>query len=262
MNIKKKILIHSLEQGYMVTDYTTGRKYAKETAEGVIDVIREALGIPTFSVEKLDQKQPEAITILESKTEILYPIQPIAPPVPESKTTLLQRIKELSQMKSPDGILIQSFKYDQAQAQRKEIEGYSNISVVELLDGRAMIQYKEAHYYTTKEKVMQIPYPTPRKYFKKMGYGFSSVAQTCLRAYRQYLANLLSADKSLTKNENEQEESKGSEDGTCDDVTFESCANNSPEKCKFCVNESRYEDKNKLAAKKPAPPLMKATIEP
>jgi hypothetical protein len=55
---------------------------------------------------------------------------------------------------------------------------------------------------------------------------------------------------------------KGQEDGTCDDVAFESCANNKPENCKHCVNESRYENKNKLDAKKPAPPLMRASVPP
>jgi hypothetical protein len=58
------------------------------------------------------------------------------------------------------------------------------------------------------------------------------------------------------------EEPKGQEDGSCDDVAFETCANNKPENCKFCIDQSRYENKNKLAAKKPAPPSMKTSILP
>lgn len=55
-------------------------------------------------------------------------------------------------------------------------------------------------------------------------------------------------------------EEKGSVDGTCDDIMFDSCANNSPENCKFCVNQGRFEDKKKLAAKKPAPRQMKVDM--
>ncbi len=58
------------------------------------------------------------------------------------------------------------------------------------------------------------------------------------------------------------EEPTGQEDGSCDDVAFESCANNTPEQCKYCIDQSRYENNNKLAAKKPAPPLMKASVSP
>jgi len=58
------------------------------------------------------------------------------------------------------------------------------------------------------------------------------------------------------------EEPKGQMDGCCDDVDFETCANNHPNNCKFCIDQSRYENKNKIAAKKPAPPLMKASVPP
>jgi hypothetical protein len=64
------------------------------------------------------------------------------------------------------------------------------------------------------------------------------------------------------------EEPKGQEDGCCDEVYFESCINGFTAKdediaknnCKFCIDQSRYENKNKIAAKKPSPPLMKAHI--
>ncbi len=46
------------------------------------------------------------------------------------------------------------------------------------------------------------------------------------------------------------EEPIGQEDGSCDDVSFESCANNAPEQCKYCINQSRYQNKNKVAAQK------------
>jgi len=263
------ILIHSLEHGYVITDHDSGKKYAKETAEGVIEVIKEALEISVNPAMTGDVKleRPETEINSQSKIETNWSTDSSLPtPEPKPEPTACQKIKELAQIKEPDGLLISRFKYDPWQAQKKEIEGYSNISVMELPDGRAMIQYKGTHYYTTKEKVMQIPYPTPYSYFKRPGLGVSATAQTCLRAYRKLLANnLLSADKSLTKTDDvrdQVEEHLGDEQGTCNDIIFESCANNSPENCKFCVNQSRFEDKNKLAAKKPAPPLMHATIEP
>ena len=43
----------------------------------------------------------------------------------------------------------------------------------------------------------------------------------------------------------EQKEDTNDSQGSCDDVAFESCANNKPENCKFCVDQSRYEDKKK-----------------
>lgn len=237
------ILIHSLEQGYVVTDYITGRKYAKETAEGVIEVLREMLGM---SADKSSTKQEKEVFVHDTSREGHFEKISVFPePAPKTIPT--------AQMKDPDDLLIPHFKYDPAQVQIKEIEGYTNISVMELPDGRAIIQYRGTHYYTTKEKMMQIPYPVTRNYFKKKGLSLSSVARTCLAAYRQHLHLASMKDKDVPK---------GDEQGTCDDVTFESCANNSPESCKFCMNESRFEDKNKLAAKKPAPPLMHATIEP
>ena len=285
------ILIHSLEHGYVITDHDSGKKYAKETAGGVIEVIKEALGISMNPAMTSDVKLERPETEINSQSKIerlgrarlqMYGLQmnrspdsPLPTPEPKPEPTACQKIKELAQMKdnllsdnkslTKNGLLIPRFKYDPWQAQKKEIEGYSNISVMELPDGRAMIQYKGTHYYTTKEKVMQIPYPTPYSYFKRPGLGVSATAQTCLRAYRKLLANnLLSADKSLTKTDDVRDQATeclGDEQGTCNDIIFDSCANNSPENCKFCVNQSRFEDKNKLRSRNQRP-LMHATIEP
>ena len=107
---------------------------------------------------------------------------------------------------------------------------------------------------------MKMPYPVPRKYFK--GMGLSRLLQTCLRAYRHHLGSYPEDVTHLSSTPTKKEGPLGDEQGTCDDVTFGSCANNSAENCKYCVNESRFEDKNKLAAKKPAPPLMRASVPP
>uniref|UniRef100_A0A6M3LB30 Uncharacterized protein n=1 Tax=viral metagenome TaxID=1070528 RepID=A0A6M3LB30_9ZZZZ len=69
-------------------------------------------------------------------------------------------------------------------------------------------------------------------------------------------------EPALLKKENkaEEPEPKGQEDGCCDDVTFEECANNNPENCKFCIDQSRFEDKKKITKQKPGKPLLKASM--
>lgn len=59
---------------------------------------------------------------------------------------------------------------------------------------------------------------------------------------------------------NESDKPKGQEEGSCDDITFDLCANNAPDNCKHCVNQSRYENKKKIAAQKPGAPLLKASM--
>jgi len=139
----------------------------------------------------------------------------------------------------PSDLKIAKFDYDLLAKTRK----YKTLEVLELPDGRVVLKYGAVRYYSTKEKVMQIPFPFPRGSFSKEG-GWSSNVEQAFKMYRRYLA--------------ERKEPEGQPDGTCDDVSFETCANNDPEACKFCMNESRYEDKRKLAAKKPRAPLLKA----
>jgi hypothetical protein len=94
-----------------------------------------------------------------------------------------------------EDIFIDKFEYDPTQ--KKEINGYSNYSVVELPDGRAMIYSNRngSHYYTTKEMVLKMPYPVPVSYF--IGTGLSTVAISCIRAYRHYLEHSNGGDGSI-----------------------------------------------------------------
>lgn len=270
----KIIQIEQCDEGYIITDEPTKKRYAI-TKDGLVRKIKELFGITDKTVHKAQttgnkEQEGKVDAITAPINEIGDSLSKDDPariptaqePKVEPTITARQKIIELAQMKKPDGILIPRFEYDPAQAQRTELEGYSNISVVELPDGRVMIQYKGTHYYTTKEKVMQLPYPAPYSYFKKKGMGLSAVAMTCLRAYRQYLHLAAIVKENQETKAGDADAPKGDENGTCDDITFDSCANNSPENCKYCVNESRYEDKNKLAAKKPAPPVMRASVPP
>lgn len=251
MNTKKSIKIDQLTEGYNVTNLETNDVFAI-SQKMLITKIKSLFGITDI---KSNTKISQVKTIPVTPVSIPAPISESALPL-EPKPSAQQKLKKLAQIKDPNGLLIPKFKYDPAQ--EKKIDQYTNMFVVELPDGRAMIRYNEAHYYTTQEKVMQIPYLANKKYFHDK--GISTTTQICLRAYRQHL-HFASITKDQDKPESKPEQ-VGSEDGTCDDVMFESCANNSPEKCKFCVDESRYENKNKLAAQKPSPPLLKATILP
>ncbi len=113
----------------------------------------------------------------------------------ESLSSLPSRLQKLKELVTPsitkDDVLIDPFECDSAQ--RKEIKGYDNCSVVELLDGRAMVQYNRSYYYTEKQKVMKIRYPIPKGYFD--GVGLSSNAEISIRAYRHYLATQTQTDQ-------------------------------------------------------------------
>ena len=140
----------------------------------------------------------------------------------------------------PSDLKIAKFDYDNNRMQR-----YKTLKFLELPDGRVILQYANSRYYTEREKVMQIPYPFPKGYFDKTN-GWSSNVEQAFKMYRRYLA--------------ERKEPEGQPDGTCDDVSFDTCANNDPKICKFCVDGSRYEDKQKIAARKPGRPLLKASM--
>lgn len=159
-----KLTIEKLKTGYMITE-DNGEQHAVWYPEQLIKKMKELFGI---------EKRYADVR----KAAIVDTAQ-------EQPSTPLQKIKELAQVKDAHGLLIPKFEYDESQ--KKDIEGYTNLSVVEMPDGRAVLMYGEAHYYTTKEKILTIPHPVPFGYFK--GKGVSSVAVTCLRAYRSYLAN-------------------------------------------------------------------------
>jgi len=140
----------------------------------------------------------------------------------------------------PSDLKLPAFDYDLL----AEEQEYKTLKFLELPDGRIVLKYGAARYYTSKDLVMQIQFPFPGGLFSKEN-GWSSNVEQAFKMYRRYLA--------------ERKELEGEPDGTCDDVSFETCANNDPKTCKFCVDGSRYEDKQKIAARKPGAPLLKAS---
>jgi len=99
----------------------------------------------------------------------------------------LSRLQKLKGLAVPsitkEDVLIDPFECDSDQG--KKIEGYENCLVVELPDGRAMVQCNGAHYYTEKQKIMKLRYPVPKGYFD--GVGLFPNAEISIRAYRHYL---------------------------------------------------------------------------
>jgi len=157
---------------------------------------------------------------------------------------------------------------------------YKSLSFWELPDGRVVLKYGGAQYYSTKDLVMQIPFPFPRGQFSKEN-GWSSTVEQAFKMYRRYLAETPDGNDGRCKAQKKSraeinpvpqssdssasgvshpDDPQGQPDGTCDDVSFDTCANNDPKICKFCVNESRYDDKRKIAARKPGAPLLKANM--
>ena len=234
-----EIRIEKLYRGFLIVEQSDEpvrtKKYGAESGEETMKIIKSILGIIEKSVEPVQEQLQNTLGLYAPVPNILK-----------------------------QDILFPRFKYDHSL--RKSIPDYKNTWYVELQDGRVVLGYGESSYYTTKESVMKIPFPVPYGYFKES--EISTTAITCLRAYRQTFAKSLIKTafcEKAGKNEDEidlrdEEKPEGNESGSCDDITFDSCANNSPEICKFCVNESRFEDKNKIAASKPKRPLLKATI--
>jgi len=181
-----EIRIEKLYRGFLIVEQSDEpiqiKKYGTENAEIAIKTIKSILGIPEPSPSWLDLNQ-----------EICMPDEP--DPTPSPGETPGQEVPNILKQ----DILIPRFKYDNSL--KKSIPDYKNTWYAELPDGRVVLGYGGSSYYTTKEYVMKIPYPVPYGYFKRS--GVSTVALTCLRAYRNLLSNPLSDDKSLTKNEDD-----------------------------------------------------------
>ncbi len=91
---------------------------------------------------------------------------------------------EIQKLPTKEDIIIPRFQWPQVREKY-----YNRLVFAELEDGRVMLSYMSARIYTTKEKVLQIPYPVPSAYRK----GFNNPNHvTALRQYRQYLAENIS----------------------------------------------------------------------
>jgi hypothetical protein len=154
----------SKKNGWSSTVEQAFRKYRKYLAEQDLAVQRQGT-----SVHELVESEQEKQGIGDAT----------------QSQSQLQKLKELAKPGiTKEDLSVDWFECDPSQG--KQIKGHENCKVVEMSDGRAMLQYKNgSHYYTSKEKVMKIPYPIPKGYFNNS--GLSSNAEVCIRAYRHYL---------------------------------------------------------------------------
>lgn len=79
-------------------------------------------------------------------------------------------------------IFIPKFEYD-----RDLKKFFENIFFWELPDGRVVLEYGQAHYYSTKEKILSLPYPPPVNYYDSI-WGWNSTNEQAAKKYRKYLA--------------------------------------------------------------------------
>ncbi|MDW7733703.1 MAG: hypothetical protein SCH66_14900, partial [Methanolobus sp.] len=62
---------------------------------------------------------------------------------------------------------------------------YKSVVFAELPDGRVMLSAWSCRIYTTREKILAIPYPVPPGYLESVGSTNYTVA---IKQYREYLA--------------------------------------------------------------------------
>lgn len=237
--MSKSINITKLDEGFIIKDMETSLEYAATKAR-MIQKVKSLLGIT-------DKKKPVAKPV------------PDKPPQPIIDTgfvlkeiTFPKNLTDLQEHKQ--GKMSWHVSKDSTEI-RISREGYDTpveMSVTDLkylydnpIAAKGIIQKFGADVYQNKAVVLraflrEIPYP---KIFFKVPVIEVPAPEAPIPAPTQ-----------------EVPEEKGSVDGTCDDIMFDSCANNSPENCKFCVNQGCFEDKKKLAAKKPAPRQMKVDM--
>lgn len=112
---------------------------------------------------------------------------------------------KIPKLPTKEDLLIPRFEW------KRECEkNYNKLLFAELPDGRVMLSYMSAKVFTTKEKVLQIPFPVPPGYLKKCGAPNNV---TALLQYRKYLAghsvppgNIRSGDIADRKEEKDPDE--------------------------------------------------------
>jgi len=146
-----------------------GNKYLCERAEIKDDYLNQA---DDYKVIDITVKSPKYVPLIEQPLEN-------PPLVPNIKTT---------------DIFIPRFEYD---LDKKQF--FENIFFWELDDGRVVMNYSHANYYSTKEKIMQLPYPAPPNYYDNKKLGWNSTNEQAVKKYRKYLAQKEDPDRIYRK---------------------------------------------------------------
>lgn len=226
--MSKIIQIEQMDEGYLVKDTEQMKNYA-------------------VSKEKLIQKVKALLGITDTK------------PAPKPKPPTPARHSEMSDT---------LFKKDKPESPIKECEAFEIDPITERRVGLTYYWIKDdkicisregygVRIYFELEALLELSKDPMRdetiKVFGKATYANKAVILNGFFKDAPPISSLIASFNNKS-NENEQ--------GSCDDVDFEDCTNNSPENCKFCTNKSRFQSKKKINAQKPSPPLMKATFNP
>jgi hypothetical protein len=276
----RSVTIDECTEGYLVKDGITFKTFAV-SKDKLVQKVKELLGI----TDKKTEKPKDRIDILRDAAKEIIKANP-NPFISDSSNSTFPKYnklpsgseitKELAPAINQSGIKpmpAHAFAFT-------EIAAFE-VSVQPVTAGKSIYWL---HPGGKKIKISRVGYLSVFIYTNisdlKYLYDHPSEQKDILRAYgkvtyvnkavilRGFLKDVpLSAIISYTNNDGV---FGGKEEPSCDDIVFESCINGYTAKddniaknnCKFCIDQSRYENKNKLAAKKPAPPLMKAIIPP
>lgn len=100
---------------------------------------------------------------------------------PEALPVAIKKQAGIPEPNSLSNFFIPEFIWD-----KKAAKSYKNLFFFDAEDGRVMLSYFSGRVFTTKEKVMQIPYPLVEGYEPLR--ALSPNKRSSLRMYRQYLA--------------------------------------------------------------------------
>lgn len=172
-----RITIEQLDEGYLLT-LSDGKKIAVTNIDTAIIKIKAFFG--KTDKKQTDKKQTDKMEM--QPTDIMIEHPTVAPAV-EGKQ-VLPSISAHTQIISPSDLKLPKFECEFAM-----MKPYKNIFFLEMPDGKVCLEYAGSHYYTTKDLVLKIPYPFPKKYFRNEN-GWSSTVEVAFKKYRQYLAEL------------------------------------------------------------------------
>jgi len=246
--MSNSISITKLEEGFIVKDLETNLEYGA-TKERMIQKVKSLLGITA-------KKKPVVKLKPKPKPKSQEPSDPITASL--AAAALGQPITEtgfvLKEITFPDNLT------DLQEHKQGKTSWHTS-------KNSTAIRIKRKGYDTAVElSITDLNYlydnPIAAKgIIHKFGTDVYQNKAVVLRAFLREIPYPMEVPASIPEAPApEVPEEKGSVDGTCDDIMFDSCVNNNPENCRFCVKQSRFQDKKKIAAMKPSRPQLKATV--
>ena len=142
------------------------------TFHGTIDeIIKEMVGFMAYPAKPIPVKEQETTQTVQTTPAEITSKEP-----PEKKESAHEEV-----IASESSLIIPKFKWDTAAE-----KSFKSISFHEADEGKVMLFYTNSRVFTTKEKIMELPYPIP------YGYPplncFNGNKKVAIRTYREYLA--------------------------------------------------------------------------